>query len=67
MEDVLSILVLVKRKAPAAGQFFVIFFTKRYFNAIGSNFARVQSHSKDPDFESQLKKLNCLILLLIAI
>ena len=36
---------------------FVIFRKKSYFNAIGSHFARVQSHLKELDEESKLKKI----------
>ena len=35
---------------PTAGQFFVIFEIKSYFNAIGSHFAHVQSHLKELEF-----------------
>ena len=41
-----------------------------YFNAIGSHFERVQSHLNKPDFyhiNASRKKLNCLILHLLAI
>ena len=56
--DVLSKLVLLKRitdvslgaKPPTAGRFFVIFWKTSYFIAIGSQFARVESHSKKLDF-----------------
>ena len=37
-------------RSPAAGRFFVTFWKKNYFNAIGSHFARVQSHLKKLDF-----------------
>ena len=43
---------------------------KSYFNAVGSRFARVHSHLKELvflTFESQSKKFNCSILLLLAI
>ena len=56
--DVLSKLALLKcvtdggyeglgAKPPAEGRFFE---KKSYFNAIGSHFARVQSHFKELDF-----------------
>ena len=37
-------------KPPAVKRFLVIFWKKSYFNAIGSHFARVQSHLKALDF-----------------
>ena len=37
-------------KPQATERFFVIFWKKNYFNAIGSHFARVQSHLKELDF-----------------
>ena len=37
-------------KPPAAGQFLYVFGKKSYFNPIGSPFARVHSHLKEPDF-----------------
>ena len=43
---------------------------KSYFNAIGSHFARVHSHLKELvflTFESQSKKFNCSIFLLLEI
>ena len=56
--EVLSKLVELKRitdgglaaEHPAAGQFFVIFCKKSYFNAIESHFARVQCHLNKLDF-----------------
>ena len=37
-------------KAPAARRFFLVFWKKSYFNAIGSHFARVQSYLKELKF-----------------
>ena len=37
-------------KLPEVGQFFVIFWKKSYFNAIGTHLASVQSHLKALDF-----------------
>ena len=37
-------------KPPAAGRFLYVFGKKRYFNPIGSHFARVYSHLKELDF-----------------
>ena len=40
-----------RAKPPAASRFFCSFFGKKsYFNAIGSHFARVQSHLKELKF-----------------
>ena len=59
-------------EAPSRWAIFHIFFEKKksYFNTIRSHFARIQSHLKVLDcltFESQLKKLSCSVLLLLAI
>ena len=54
-------------KPPKAGRFFE---KQAILNAIGLHFARVQGHLKTTrflTFESQLKKLNCLILLLLTV
>ena len=51
-------------------RFFVTVWKKSYFNAIGSLFARVQSHLKELQFQRlkvNQKKLNCSILLLLTI
>ena len=37
-------------KLPAAGRFFVVFWKKSYFKAVGSQFARVWIHYKKLDF-----------------
>ena len=36
----------LRANPPAVGRFFVTFWKKRYFNAIESHFASVQSHLK---------------------
>ena len=37
-------------KPPAAGGFLYVFEKKSHFNPIGSHFAHVHSHLKEPDF-----------------
>ena len=59
-------------KPPATGRIFVIFLkNKSYFVIIGSHFARTCLQpfvaTRFLTFESQLKKLNCSVLILLAI